>query len=134
VKLDVTGVLSTPGFARICHVEGNRFWFYSLLCSILLHLLFLFSPGVPPLLPPKAVSSPDSSKRVTAKRVREIQKAQHEKEMESNLVKRRLVADCCDLLIPGLVVGWTETSLLVTGYSGAVSSALALGEIWRKLR
>jgi hypothetical protein len=120
-----------PEFARTCQMEGNKFWFYSLLCSIVLHLRFLFSPNVPPPVPPKTRTA--SPKRPTVGKVRESQEGQRKRSHEKTLVLRRLIADCCDLLVPGLVVGWIETSLLMTGYAGAISSLLGLWEIWEKL-
>jgi hypothetical protein len=125
------GVYLAPEFALVCQVEGNKFWFYSLLCSITLHLLTLLTPKDPPPPPPKLRAS--SPKKSSSKKVQEHQKALKKRRYERPLVKRRLVADCCDLLIPGLVVGWIQVSVLVMGYAGVLSSLLGLWEIWGKL-
>jgi hypothetical protein len=125
------GIYLAPEFALFCQVEGNKFWFYSLLCSITLHLLTLFTPDYPP--PPPHKSPASSPKRFSSKKVIEHQKALKKKKYERMLMKRRLVADCCDLFVPGLVVGWIDVGILVMGCAGVVSSLLGLWEIWEKL-
>jgi len=49
-------------------------------------------------------------------------------------VKRRLVSDFADLLIPGHVVGWISSSQVVVGCASVVSTVLGSVDIWEGLK
>ena len=49
-------------------------------------------------------------------------------------VKRRIVSDCFDLLIPGHVTGWITTSTAAVGFASVVSTTLSSKDIWDRLK
>lgn len=79
-------------------LEANKFWFYSLLCSIVLGFLELYS-----------------NKREVVRVGENKFKVQMAVRRSGKRLKRRLVADFADLLIPGYVTGWINTGQGVVG-------------------
>ena len=74
--------------------EANKFWFYSLICSLTLGLMEL-----------------SSNRREV---VRLSENKIKVKLAGKKGVKRRLVSDFADLLIPGHVVGWISSLAMGT--------------------
>jgi len=107
-------------WAEACLVEGNKFWFYSLVCSILLGAVQL-SAGAGEA---KAANSERS-------KVKKGVKAQQKNLGE---IRSRLVADSFDLFIPGFVTGWLVTTHAFVGFAGAVSTVLSSKDIWDRLQ
>lgn len=114
------GVWPSP-WAEICLLEGNKFWFYSLVCSILLGVLQL-NAGRGEV---KAGASEQSKER---KQAVQIQR----KLLEG--VRRRIIADGFDLFIPGFVTGWLVTTPGWVGFASAVSTVLSSKDIWDRLQ
>jgi Peroxisomal biogenesis factor 11 (PEX11) len=108
-------------WAETCLLEGNKFWFYSLVCSILLGALQLNAGGG------EAESEPN--KRPKGKR----QTVQAQKN-DLDGVRRRIIADSFDLFIPGFVTGWLLTTHAFVGFAGAASTVLSSKDIWDRLR
>jgi len=107
-------------------LQANRFWFYALLCSIMINLLILWN--IPPI--PRA-----GTKLVKAGVKEEVPDPEEVKKWkkERSQVKRKLISDSADLLIPGHVVGWLPSSLSVVGWASAVSTLIGMGEIWDRI-
>lgn len=108
-------------WAEACLVEGNKFWFYSLVCSILLGVLQLNSGS-------GEVEGKSSDKTKGKRQGVQVQKK------EMNGVRRRMVADCFDLFLPGFVTGWLVTTHAFVGFAGAVSTILTSKDIWDRLQ
>jgi Peroxisomal biogenesis factor 11 (PEX11) len=119
-QLDTMGVWSSP-WAEACLVEGNKFWFYSLVCSILL--------GVVQLYDGRGEVKSESGEKGKSKK----QGVQAHKEKLSG-IKRRMMVDCFDLFIPGFVTGWLVTTQAFVGFAGAVSTVLSSKDIWDRLQ
>lgn len=45
---------------------------------------------------------------------------------------KRIVVDGCDLLIPGVFVGWMQVSDLMIGVTMVISTAVSGGDAWVK--
>jgi hypothetical protein len=114
------GAWPTP-WAEVCQVEGNKFWFYSLVCSIFLGVLQLYAEG--------GEVKDGSNERPEAKKI----SAQARKKHLSG-VRRRMLADSFDLFIPGFVTGWIMTTHAFVGFAGAVSTVLSSKDIWDRLQ
>jgi hypothetical protein len=114
------GVWPSP-WAEACLVEGNKFWFYSLVCSILLGALQLNSAS--------GEVEGQSSERSKGKTHGVLV---HKKDLAG--VRRRMVADCFDLFLPGFVTGLLVTTQAFVGFAGAVSTVLTSKDIWDKLQ
>lgn len=117
-------------------LEANKFWFYSLACSIFLGVLqpFMFR-GVDESLEKSAKNANgETGPKSTSSRVG-IEKGAGSvglKKLEG--VKRRIVSDCFDLLIPGHVTGWILTSTATAGLASVVSTTLSSKDIWDRLK
>jgi hypothetical protein len=114
------GVWPSP-WAEACLVEGNKFWFYSLVCSILLGALQLKSAS--------GEVEGQSSERSKGKKQGVLIRKR-----DLDGVRRRMMADCFDLFLPGFVTGWLVTTHAFVGFAGAVSTILTSKDIWDKLR
>jgi len=100
-------------------IEANRFWFYSLSCSILLTLFSLHqsSPANPTNLREKPSTSTSPPKFQTPQ-------TQHIK---------RLTTDLADILTPGYVIGWIDTNPVLVATGAALSSMLGASEILERV-
>ena len=103
-------------------LEANRFWFYSLVCSMLRSLVLL--NGEHMTQPEKPIKESSKSGMVESDVLRKHQLGG---------AKRRLVADGFDLLIPGSVTGWIRTSPAIVGVGMVISTVLSSKDMWDKL-
>jgi hypothetical protein len=125
-QLDVMGIWPAE-WAKMLLIEGNKFWFYSLLFSIALGILQLTSLSSSSSSPsPTKTTSSNEKGEKEEKIVYELEKNRK----KTNKLKRKLVADCLDLLVPGFVVGWIPICSAVAGLATAGSSWIGLGDIW----
>ncbi|KAL2075792.1 hypothetical protein VTL71DRAFT_735 [Oculimacula yallundae] len=133
--LDAMGYWVTP-LARTCILEGNRFWFYSLICSILWGLLQLVDVMTEKEDP--KVTDTNNEKEEKNSSTELTAKARKQSDMKRNseisAIKTKLVIDGLDLLSPGSVTGWINTSAAVVGFSSVVSTLLSSKEIWDRLK
>jgi hypothetical protein len=118
------GVRTTP-WTQQCMVEANRFWFYSLLFSIILGGMQLFSED-------EQVAGPGVKNKLTSEK-RPVN-AKTETRVSRRVIVRRLVTDGFDLFIPGSITGWIRTSPAFVGFASLVSTLLASKEIWDRLK
>ena len=119
------GVWTSPWAAGIM-LEANKFWIYSLVFSILGGFVQLFGS------PEAGGGSEKSGEKREAVNARKSLKGARSKPEEG--VKRRLVSDCSDLLIPGHVTGWISTSNATVGFATVISTVLSSKDIWDRLK
>ncbi|RFU28854.1 hypothetical protein B7463_g7497, partial [Scytalidium lignicola] len=117
--LDAMGAWKTTWAAQ-CLLEANKFWFYSLVFSIIKSVLGLLNSG--------SSTKPNGTNEKKGKNSPPVKKTR------PNKLVRKLLADGFDLLIPGLVTGWIPTSLLISGYTTVASTILTSMEVWDGLR
>lgn len=114
------------------NVEGQRFWFLSLVCGILLGLIRLWKlrDGG------KGGKVKGEKKDVTEKRKpkddSEIRRKRKEERGKMRKLWRRLVADVMDLAGPGKVVGWVPVDSGVVGLLTLGSTWLTGMEVWER--
>ena len=124
-------------------LEANRLWFYSLIASISKAGLDLWN-----LRAGEEEAEVPQSKKGKKKSTEVIVKGESRGEM----LKRRLVADCFDLMIPGHATGWIPSSLAIVGesnclilvkeeltcyylgFASAISTVLSSRDIWDRLQ
>jgi len=102
-------------------VEGNKFWFFSLACSILLGLMELYAGG--------GQGRGDSGENSEGNK-QDVQA--QKKNLER--IKRRMMVDAFDLFIPGSVTGWIVTTHAFVGFAGAVSTILSSKDVWDRFQ
>ncbi|GIC88046.1 PEX11 domain protein [Aspergillus udagawae] len=101
-------------------VEAYKFWFYALALSIVGALWgLLFAPGSASV----GKAQQDEKKGGSSK---------ERKDGGSGPLMKRIVVDGCDLLIPGVFLGWIPVSELVVGMAMVVSTLVAGRDIWIK--
>jgi hypothetical protein len=110
--MDAMEIWSTT-WAPALLLEGNKFWFYSLLFSLASCLLQLFRL-------PFLSNSPGRSKATS--------------DTLPRLLAKRILTDACDLLIPGSITGWARTSPAIVGLATMASTLLASEEIWYRVQ
>lgn len=115
------GVHPTP-LAEDLMLYANKFWFYSVLCSLIVHLYTLHRHYRMTASKP-AIGSLNGA-------VQSRHSAQNFRDDSIRGTKSRLISDSADLLIPGHVTGWIKTSMGVVGIASVVSSVLSGKEIW----
>ncbi len=140
-------------------MEANRFWFYSLICAVVLTLHSLVTIPSPAM--PTSTISKSYMKKLVLKKA-EIgamepellpgqesaqEKTAFGKRAEAGLEKRRreeyqakctqlvkdLIMHTADLFIPGEAVGWIKVEAWVVGSAMAISTLLASEEIWARV-
>lgn len=114
------GVYPTP-LAEICMLQANKFWFYSLLCSITRYLVNLQS---------HYYSSSHSSATPTPRSSQPSPSSTSLSEQEVKAIKRRLISDTFDIFIPGHVTGWIKSSMGIVGIASVVSTVLSGVDVW----
>lgn len=121
----------TP-FAKMCFIEANKLWFYSLVCSILLSLVQIFNSDSSAVT--KAPSEKDDAKSQVKARSKRAKEA--EKRIASNEKWRRnvraIVTDASDLFLPGVVTGWLVTGPVTLGVATVISTTLSSKDVWDK--
>jgi hypothetical protein len=132
--MDAIGAWPTL-WSAACMLEGHRFWFYSLVFSILLGLVQLFWIQGGNERPKKISEKAHSRiifKAATGAGGEKAGRSAGSQSQEG--VKRRLVSDCFDLLIPGHVTGWISTSTVTVGFASVISTLLSSKDIVRNIR
>jgi hypothetical protein len=101
-------------------VEAYKFWFYALALSIVGALWgLLFASGSASV----GKAQQDEKKGGSSK---------ERKDGGSGPLMKRIVVDGCDLLIPGVFLGWIQVSEVVVGMAMVVSTLVAGRDIWIK--
>jgi hypothetical protein len=101
-------------------VEAYKFWFYALALSIVGALWgLLFTAGFASVGKAQQDEKKDGSSK-------------EGKDGGSGPLMKRIVVDGCDLLIPGVFLGWIQVSEVVVGMAMVVSTLAAGRDIWIK--
>ncbi|KAF3761604.1 hypothetical protein M406DRAFT_323933 [Cryphonectria parasitica EP155] len=154
--LTLVDALELPGlrlwglhWTTVLHVEGQRFWFFSLLCGLtagLVKVVKLVAYGPVPQTgeeywawerKPEAEMEEWEKMREKMRRFvhrrREGRKAwKREIRTRGFRIARRCVADLLDLALPGSVVGWVRVQPGTMGLAMVVSTWLTGLEIWER--
>ncbi|CAK7563466.1 MAG: hypothetical protein SEPTF4163_001335 [Sporothrix epigloea] len=127
--LDVPGLtVWGPERAEWLDVEGQRYWFLSLSCSVMVGLLRMANLTDDLPLPAKT----DKNETADAEKEKENQVKAIRQERRNRLVAlgRRLVADAFDVLLPGAVVGWTPLTPATVGLVMTFTTLLTGYDVW----
>lgn len=116
-------------------VEAMRFWFYSLVCSILLLAIELWTLSTTPT---KSTDTNSEKENEVDGQKDTKTNGEQKTRLESGRTKRvlikKLVADIADLFIPGTITGWLSTSTAGVGWAGLLSTVLSGAEVWQKVQ
>lgn len=134
------------GFATL-HVEGQRFWFFALVCGVLSGLaklvkLVAYAP-VPQTGEGYGVEAVDKElpewqklreRMRRAVQARKDSRVAWRREIATRgyALGRRVVADLGDLVVPGSVVGWVDVGQGTVGWVMIVTTWLTGAEIWER--
>lgn len=124
-------------WAKLCFIEANKLWFYSLVCSILgstyqfftnEHEVAAAEKGL------KSTSQPGKEKGVKTRsqRANDIEKRTTASNPQWPRLMRNIITDSCDLFIPGAVVGWVVTGPVTVGIATVISTVFSSKDIWDK--
>jgi len=102
------GVWLSP-WADACMLEANKFWFYSLVLSIIWGLVGITKTRKTTMLAAEGAQN-------------------------QRVLRRRLVTDIFDIFIPGHVTRWIRTGPVFVGFASVVSTLLSSKDIWDRLR
>lgn len=154
--LTLIDALRLPGFSlwgaawfSVLHVEGQRFWFFALVCGFfsgLLKMVKLVAHGPVPRTGEGYGTGEKSAEGAMPEwqrqreRMRRVVYAQRERrkawkrEIRTTGYKlaRRCVADCLDLAVPGSVVGWVRVQAGTVGVVMVISTWLTGLEVWER--
>lgn len=125
------GLWSTQ-WAPVVFVEAMRFWFYSLIFSMLLSLLQLFQLYNKPALD-SGNGQEKTSSETHATSPADAQIKAQEKTLKARTLIRKTITDAFDLLIPGSTTGWIETSTATVGVASTISTVLASTDVWARM-
>ncbi|KIW13098.1 hypothetical protein PV08_08285 [Exophiala spinifera] len=121
--------------------ESLKFWFYSLAVSIVLGLydLFMLDSSAAHAEPP-AVSEKTKAKvtvRTGGKEastvIEHTPAPQNQNAHKRQAILKNIVADSCDLLIPGSIVGWIPIDPVPVGIAGTLSAILGGSDAWARV-
>lgn len=135
--MDALGVWKTTWAPRNM-LEANKFWFFSILCSILAGFFRLWQISRSSSIvnvEVKEVTEEDLPKNEGARKL--TVPAPKEQLLESGNYEpiiRRLAIDFCDLSIPGFATGWAKSTPMIVGIGSATSAVLASIDIWNRVQ
>ncbi|KAK4166429.1 peroxisomal biogenesis factor 11-domain-containing protein [Cladorrhinum sp. PSN259] len=112
--------------AKELNVEGQRFWFFSLLCGIVLGVVRLWN-----LRADKTEKGVIKEGEKTEEAVQRRKILADRRKKKTKLTKR-LLADLMDLAGPGKVVGWVPVDDGVVGLLMLASTWLTGMEVWER--
>jgi hypothetical protein len=123
-QFDAMGVHKSP-WAPSVFLEANKFWFYSIVLSLLLGIIQLWKL--------------EFNSSLIFKKRKGVSEEQVEREVKEWKIKRvrivrRLVIDGCDIFIPGFATGWMVVSRASVGMGSVVSTLLASMDIWERVQ
>ncbi|KAK6380607.1 hypothetical protein LTS17_004807 [Exophiala oligosperma] len=132
--------ISHNSWAPWLQVESLKFWFYSLAVSVLLGLYDLVMLDSSPT-PAEPVVSEKTKAKVTVKTGRkkastavvETKPPSAQNQNKRQAILKGIVADSCDLLIPGSIVGWIPIDPVPVGIAGSLSAILGGSDAWARV-
>jgi hypothetical protein len=120
-------------WAKACFIESSKLWFYSLVCSILGSVLqFYIQERGRKDSEIKEKASSETPMKTRSQRAKDSKKQKSTGNTQSLQLLRNIVADSCDLFIPGAVTGWLVTGPLNVGIATVISTILSSKDIWDK--
>jgi hypothetical protein len=127
-------------WAKVCFVEANKLWFYSLVCSILGSVVQFSAGDREKELEGKDTKSKEKSSKPDTVKTRSQQAKDAEMRAEVSNARwprlmRSIVTDASDLFIPGAVTGWLVGPVngpVTVGVATVVSTVLSSKDIWDK--
>lgn len=132
--MKVTGTSWGPGVLQ----ESLKFWFYALSASILLSIydlcmIWTANEPVPEIKQNgQAVGKKDSNG--SHKTTPVSSKPSSAASVGTASIYKKLLIDCCDLLIPGAATGWIITGPVTIGVTGCISSLVSMEDIWKRVQ
>ncbi len=119
-------------WAAVLYVEAMRFWFCSLILSILVGMVELWSlHGQDVVFGKGGELKGEKSEESATNRKDSLTR---ERDLKRKKIMKKLVIDGCDLLIPGSTTGWIVASSATVGMLSVVSTVLAGVDIWSRIR
>jgi len=116
--------------AKVLMLEANRFWFYSLIFSMIGGCVQLSrgSSGM------EVVAMKVRGKKIRNEEAKEADKLQAAVIETRRRVKVKLVTDALDIFVPGHITGWIPTTATTVGLATAISTLLSTKDIWDGLQ
>jgi len=121
-----TLLVRTTSFGEMCTLEGNKFWFYSLVCSIAWGVWEVWGTYGEM----EVVEKGKEEEVEVEKRLANMKTARGAKRKRIVL---KIVSDGFDLFVPGHVTGWIATSPATAGMASVVSTLLSSRDIWERM-
>lgn len=119
--------------AGMLHVEGQRFWFFALICAVAAGVLKLGGLRLRGSKGGIKKGEQEGEQRNGEKgEVQREKEEEREKREQARRVLRRLVADVLDLAVPGAVIGWVPASPGTVGVLMLGSTWLTALEVWER--
>ncbi|KAK1759587.1 peroxisomal biogenesis factor 11-domain-containing protein [Echria macrotheca] len=112
--------------ARVLHVEGQRFWFFALVCGVMVGV------GRVVELWGQERGQEQGGVQDGEKKEKDLEEVRKKRREVMRRTLRRLVADVLDLAVPGAVVGWVPVSPGVVGVMMLGSTWLTAAEVWER--
>ena len=112
--------------------EALKFWFYAEVASILLSLYDLFIIWTVPDAPTKSKPKVGTSEKGDSKAADATQPKAVS--LESMKIYKKLLIDCCDILIPGSGVGWISIDPIILGVTGCISTLVSMSDVWVRVQ
>ena len=138
IQMDALGIWKTAWAPRNM-LEANKFWFFSILCSIFtgifgLWQVYRINSDVSVKEVKEAKEKDPSEKSGSEESTESTPKKQYPQIRGYEPVIRRLAIDFCDLTIPGFATGWAKTTPVIVGIGSATSAVLASIDIWDRVQ
>lgn len=120
-------------------LESLKFWFYALAASILLSLYEMWILPTAPSETDKSVNGKATTGEKNSSTTSAVEKTNAKastgapKLATKSMLCKKLIMDCCDILIPGSAVGWINIDPVTVGSTGCVSTLLAMGDVWSRV-
>lgn len=141
LQTDAMGITDTtwgPGVLR----ESLKFWFHATAASILLNLydlatIWMAANFVSTSIEPKEVANVDEkngTREVVDAPVESRSTSANTASVDVAMLYRKLLIDCCDLLLPGSTLNWIPLDPVVVGATGCISSLTSMGDIWIRVQ
>ncbi|GMG34372.1 unnamed protein product [Aspergillus oryzae] len=133
IELDITpGSTTTAQWqtARSQIALTFKFWFYSLALSVIGAVWGLLSTSSSSASSKTGSDEKKNKKKNAEKTVSNTDDSQTK--AQRTALMKRIVVDGCDLLIPGVFVGWMHVSDLMIGVTMVISTVVSGGDAWVK--
>lgn len=139
--------ITKTSWAPTLQLEALKFWFYSLAVSVVLGVYELLVLSFASVLP-NATDKPHENEKAAQAKItvksggkestvvvqpKTTSVAQDLRATRRQALVKQIVADSCDLLIPGAVVGWVPLGPVPVGVAGSISAVLGGSDVWARV-